>query len=101
VRLPTIGSQHVGRTGDPPQARRPRPENNDLRAPEVRTCLHDLEQVVTFGGQALQLARESSSGYVALRLRDLRAEFGPLVRDGRIAELGTEIDALSTVRGEG
>ncbi len=61
----------------------------------------DLEQVVTFGGKALQLARESSSGYVARRLRDLRAEFGPLARDGRVAELGADIDALSAVRGEG
>ncbi|MFF2651421.1 tetratricopeptide repeat protein [Streptomyces sp. NPDC058045] len=56
----------------------------------------DPEQVVTFGVQALQLARESSSGYVARRLRDLRSEFGPLARDGRVAELGAEIDALST-----
>ncbi|WP_263168161.1 helix-turn-helix transcriptional regulator [Streptomyces sp. SCSIO ZS0520] len=56
----------------------------------------DPEQVIAFGGEALQLARESSSGYVARRLRDLRSEFGPLARDGRVAELGAEIDALST-----
>ncbi|MEV6316792.1 helix-turn-helix transcriptional regulator [Streptomyces sp. NPDC051776] len=61
----------------------------------------DPEQVVTFGREALQLARESSSGYVARRLRNLRADFGPLVRDSRVAELGAEIGALSTARGEG
>lgn len=56
----------------------------------------DPEQVVTFGRKALQLARESSSGYVARRLLGLRDEFGPLSRDGRVAELGAEIAALST-----
>jgi transcriptional regulator with XRE-family HTH domain len=57
----------------------------------------DPEQVIAFGREALQLAKESSSGYVARRLQDLRAEFCRLARDGRVAELGTEIDALSTV----
>lgn len=61
----------------------------------------DPEQVVTFGAEALQLARESSSGFVARRLQDLRSEFGPLARVGRVAELRAEIDALSTTRGEG
>ncbi|MGP3947166.1 transcriptional regulator [Streptomyces sp. 7N604] len=56
----------------------------------------DPEQVVTFGREALQLARESSSGYVARRLQDLQDEFGPLARNGRVAELGAEIAALST-----
>ncbi|MFG2171253.1 helix-turn-helix transcriptional regulator [Streptomyces niveus] len=56
----------------------------------------DPDQVVTFGREALELARASSSAYLARRLRGLRAEFGPLVGDGRVAELGAEIDALST-----
>ncbi|WP_307665935.1 helix-turn-helix domain-containing protein [Streptomyces sp. V1I1] len=56
----------------------------------------DIEQVVTFGREALQLARESSSGYVARRLLGLRDEFGSLARDCRVAELGVEIAALST-----
>ncbi|MBT2398662.1 helix-turn-helix transcriptional regulator [Streptomyces sp. ISL-100] len=55
----------------------------------------DPDQVITFGHEALQLARESSSGYVARRLQTLRAEFGPLARDSRVAELGAEIGALS------
>ncbi|MFI2288291.1 helix-turn-helix transcriptional regulator [Streptomyces niveus] len=57
---------------------------------------HDPDQVVTFGREALELARASSSGYVARRLRGLRAELGPLNRDARVADLGAEIDALTT-----
>ncbi|WTJ69265.1 transcriptional regulator [Streptomyces niveus] len=57
---------------------------------------HDPDQVVTFGREALELARASSSGYVARRLRGLRAESGAVARDIRVAELGTEIDALTT-----
>jgi len=49
-----------------------------------------------YGREALQLARESDSGYVARRLQGLRAEFGPLVGDQRVAELAAEISALST-----
>ncbi|ADI08699.1 hypothetical protein SBI_05579 [Streptomyces bingchenggensis BCW-1] len=56
----------------------------------------DVDQVVTFGRKALRLAQESSSGYVARRLRALRAEFGPLARDGRVAGLKAEINALGT-----
>ncbi|WP_348538509.1 transcriptional regulator [Streptomyces sp. 4R-3d] len=57
---------------------------------------YDPDQVVTFGREALELARASSSGYVARRLRGLRAELGPLNRDARVADLGVEIDALTT-----
>lgn len=56
----------------------------------------DPEQVLKFGREAVQLARESSSGYVARRLQELRRELGPLTRDARVAELGAEIAALST-----
>ncbi|MGW7754434.1 helix-turn-helix transcriptional regulator [Streptomyces violaceusniger] len=55
----------------------------------------DPEQVVAYTREALRLARESSSGYVARRLQALRSEFGPLARDRRIAELDAEIKALS------
>lgn len=47
-------------------------------------------------GAAVALARASSSGYIARRLRDLCDEFGPLSRDHRLAELGAEIATLST-----
>ncbi|MFG2650976.1 multiprotein-bridging factor 1 family protein [Streptomyces sp. NPDC048436] len=57
---------------------------------------HDPEQVVVYGTEALRLARQSSSGYVARRLRGLQAEIGSLADDRRVAELGAEIAALST-----
>lgn len=56
----------------------------------------DPDQVLTYGREAVQLARESSSGHLARRLRGLHDAFGPLARDGRVAELGAEITALST-----
>ncbi|GGU87930.1 hypothetical protein GCM10010211_62820 [Streptomyces albospinus] len=56
----------------------------------------DADQVLTFGREAVQLARTSSSGYVARRLQGLRAEFAPMVRDDRILGLEAEISALST-----
>ncbi|MEU8707251.1 helix-turn-helix transcriptional regulator [Streptomyces sp. NPDC048565] len=56
----------------------------------------DPEQVVAYGREAISLARASASGYVARRLRDLCDEFGPLSRDHRVAELGSEIATLST-----
>ncbi|MFF2021299.1 helix-turn-helix transcriptional regulator [Streptomyces sp. NPDC058171] len=57
---------------------------------------NDPEQVSVYGREAVQLARASSSGYVARRLHDLCDEFGPLSRDHRVAELGAEIAALRT-----
>ncbi|MEU2020852.1 helix-turn-helix transcriptional regulator [Streptomyces sp. NPDC016469] len=56
----------------------------------------DPEQVVTYGTEAVGLARASGSGYVARRLRALRDEFGPLDRDQRVVELGAEIGLLNT-----
>ncbi|ROQ69427.1 DNA-binding XRE family transcriptional regulator [Streptomyces sp. 840.1] len=57
----------------------------------------DAEQVVSYGHEAIGLARASSSGYVARRLRALCEEFGPLNRDHRVAELRAEIATLSTL----
>ncbi|MEV4434567.1 helix-turn-helix domain-containing protein [Streptomyces sp. NPDC049555] len=64
----------------------------DLAAVGVKR--RDPEQVIHFGQQALRLARESSSGYVARRLRALREGFGSLSRDHRVAGLEAEIVAL-------
>ncbi|MEU9401409.1 helix-turn-helix domain-containing protein [Streptomyces sp. NPDC048242] len=61
----------------------------------------DPEQVVAYGSEAVELARTSSSGYAARRLRGLYNEFGPLHQDRRVAELGAEIVALSTSSREG
>lgn len=51
----------------------------------------DAEQVVTYGSEALRLAEQSGSGYVVRRLQMLRAEFGSLGQDRRVAELDAEI----------
>lgn len=56
----------------------------------------DPDQVLAYGGEALRLARTTSSGYVAHKLQGLRTDLGPLTRDARVAELGAEIDALCT-----
>lgn len=56
----------------------------------------DVEQVVAYGREAIELARFSGSGYVARRLQALCDEFGPLSRDHRVAELRAEIAVLST-----
>ncbi|NNN36023.1 helix-turn-helix transcriptional regulator [Streptomyces sp. S3(2020)] len=57
---------------------------------------HDPDQVLAYGREALHLARETSSGYVARRLQRLQTDLGPLARDARVVELGAEIDALCT-----
>ncbi|MEU1277342.1 helix-turn-helix transcriptional regulator [Streptomyces sp. NPDC005805] len=64
----------------------------DLAAVGVKR--RDPEQAVVYGREAAVLARASSSGYLARRLRSLSDEFGPLARDHRVAELGAEIAAL-------
>lgn len=56
----------------------------------------DPDHVIAFGREALQLARETTSGYLARKLHGLRAEFGSLGRDARVAELDAEISALMT-----
>jgi transcriptional regulator with XRE-family HTH domain len=55
----------------------------------------DAEQVIEYGQEALRLARASSSGYVARRLQALCGEVGPLRRDKRVTDLGSQIAALS------
>ncbi|WP_435279756.1 helix-turn-helix transcriptional regulator [Streptomyces sp. 1222.5] len=57
---------------------------------------HDTEQVLTYGTEALRLARQSGSGYVARRLQRLRAELGLLGGDRRVADLDAEIGVLCT-----
>lgn len=57
----------------------------------------DPDQVIAYGREAVQLARATSSGYVARKLQRLRIDLGPLARDARVVELGAEIDALLTL----
>ncbi|MER6145345.1 helix-turn-helix transcriptional regulator [Streptomyces sparsogenes] len=56
----------------------------------------DTDQLLTYGREALCLARQSGSGYVARKLLGLRTAISPLTRDDRVAELATEISALTT-----
>jgi transcriptional regulator with XRE-family HTH domain len=55
----------------------------------------DPDQVLLYGGEAVALARGSSSAYAIRRLRGLGAELGALAGDRRVAELGAEIGSLS------
>ncbi|MCX5402386.1 transposase [Streptomyces sp. NBC_00102] len=57
---------------------------------------HDAEQVAVYGTEALQLARQSGSGYVAHRLQALHADLTDLGRDRRVADLRAEISDLCT-----
>ncbi|MBZ9643360.1 helix-turn-helix transcriptional regulator [Streptomyces sp. PSKA30] len=54
----------------------------------------DAEQVVAYGSEALRLARQTGSGYIARRLQALQAELGSLGRDRRVAEFDAEISVL-------
>ncbi|MCP9958668.1 helix-turn-helix domain-containing protein [Streptomyces sudanensis] len=66
----------------------------DLAAVGVRRG--DPEQAVAYGGEAVELAEASASGYVARRLQELCHELAPLGRDPRVAELKARIVALDT-----
>lgn len=65
---------------------------SDLAAIGVRR--RDPDQFLQFAEEALQLARKSSSGYIAMKLQELCSSFGSLSNDVRIAELGAEIEKL-------
>ncbi|MER6052300.1 helix-turn-helix transcriptional regulator [Streptomyces sp. NPDC001793] len=54
----------------------------------------DAEQVVTYGGEALRLAKRSGSGYLARRLQALRGDLKTCGRNRRVVELNTEVDVL-------
>lgn len=56
---------------------------------------HDVDQLVSYAHQALDLARASSSGYIVRRLSALRADFPSLDGDPRVAELDAELGALN------
>ncbi|WP_283135524.1 helix-turn-helix domain-containing protein [Rhizohabitans arisaemae] len=57
----------------------------------------DVEQLLTYGGEALRLAQQSGSGYIARKLQALRADFGSWGRDRRVAELDAEIGVLGVM----
>ncbi|WOI59050.1 helix-turn-helix domain-containing protein [Streptomyces fradiae] len=64
----------------------------DLASIGVRR--RDPEQVAAYGQDAVELAKASSSDYVARRLRILCDELGGLGQDHRVAELKARIVAL-------
>ncbi|MEU3736051.1 helix-turn-helix transcriptional regulator [Streptomyces sp. NPDC032198] len=55
----------------------------------------DVEQLTSYAGQALGIAHESSSGYVARRLTGLRTSYAALSGDPRVAELDAQIGVLA------
>ncbi|MEU7634650.1 helix-turn-helix transcriptional regulator [Streptomyces sp. NPDC039016] len=61
----------------------------------------DVEQVITYGGEALQLAKQSGSGYIARRLQGLQMDLQKCGRDGRVASFSTEIGSLQTMLRKG
>ena len=56
----------------------------------------DMEQVVHYGGMAVELAMQTgSSGYIGRKLDGLQMELRPLLGDTRIASLNEQIGQLS------
>ncbi|MEU9332311.1 helix-turn-helix transcriptional regulator [Streptomyces sp. NPDC048290] len=55
----------------------------------------EVDQVMTFGRQALELAQRSRSGYIVRRLQVLQRELEQVAHDARVAELSAEIAALA------
>ncbi|MFI7322035.1 helix-turn-helix transcriptional regulator [Streptomyces venezuelae] len=55
----------------------------------------DVEQLTSYADQALKICHESSSGYVARRLGDLRTACTALSGDRRVAELDARIRVLT------
>ncbi|GLZ04317.1 hypothetical protein Acsp03_17830 [Actinomadura sp. NBRC 104412] len=65
----------------------------DLAALGVQT--KDLDRVVEYGGQAVELAEQTrSSGYVGRKLLRLRTQLAPLISDSRAAQLSDRIAQL-------
>jgi hypothetical protein len=56
----------------------------------------DAEQIVHYGGMAVELAMQTgSSGYIGRKLDGLQMELRPLLGDTRIANLNDQIGQLS------
>lgn len=64
----------------------------DLAA--IGAAHQDVDRVTAYGEEAVRLARESSSGYVATRLRSLQGTLGALAKNSRVADLRSQIVAL-------
>lgn len=65
----------------------------DLAALGVQA--RDLDQVLDYGGQAVELAEQTrSSGYIGRKLQGLQAQLAPLLSDNRAAQLSDRIAKL-------
>ncbi|WP_329426044.1 helix-turn-helix domain-containing protein [Streptosporangium sp. NBC_01495] len=54
----------------------------------------DVDQVLECGGKALELGRQTGSGYIGRKLQGLQVKLAPLLADGRVSELNDRIAAL-------
>lgn len=57
----------------------------------------DVDQLLEYASGALDIARQSQSGYVGRRLQDLRPQLKALRSDRRVKELEREISSLSAI----
>ncbi|MEU7584454.1 helix-turn-helix transcriptional regulator [Streptomyces sp. NPDC041068] len=55
----------------------------------------DVDQLVSYASQALDLAAQTKSGYVVRKLEGLQGQLQPLLSDGRVSELNDQISALT------
>jgi transcriptional regulator with XRE-family HTH domain len=57
---------------------------------------HDVEQVVHYGGQAVELAQQTGSrGYIGRKLQGLQGQLAPLLSDPRLSRLNDQIASLA------
>ncbi|MEV0260762.1 helix-turn-helix transcriptional regulator [Streptomyces sp. NPDC050617] len=55
----------------------------------------DVDQIISYAGDALDLARQSASGYAARRLHSLQPRLVPFLSDRRVSDLNDRIAALA------
>ncbi len=55
----------------------------------------DPDRLVSYGAEAVELARSSGSGYIGRKLEGLRRQLEPLTRDRRVAALAADIAELT------
>ncbi|MCT9087924.1 helix-turn-helix domain-containing protein [Streptomyces sp. ASQP_92] len=79
--------------GQPLSARRRGSVLVDLAALGMQR--RDVDQLVGYASQALDLAAQTESGYVVRKLEGLRGRLHPLLSDRRVAALSEQISALA------
>ncbi|MFG2147500.1 multiprotein-bridging factor 1 family protein [Streptomyces sp. NPDC048696] len=55
----------------------------------------DIDQLVSYASQALDLASQTKSGYIARKLEGLQGQLQPLLSDRRVSELNAQISTLT------